>query len=174
MTQSHFNRSNLSKIMSWHAYQRLEKWTLKQQAGIPYPLSVKAYFHVAPGRFYLSKQLEAIIIKLINKGTQGRAMKVKNAGRYIDKSKVVTDVIGRDRKIGSGEWVKDKDIQIGASDIRIELPGIVWNCEIKIGKDKQGANQKLFEQQSILLGQHYSIVKTLDDFFEQYEKLSIS
>ena len=172
MTQPHFKRSNLSKIMTWQAYQRLEKWTLKQQSGMPYPLSVKAFFHVAPGRFYLSKQLEKIIIKLINKGTQGRAMKVKNAGRYIDKSKVVTDVIGMERKIGTGEWVKDKDIQIGASDIRIELPGIVWNCEIKIGKDSQGPNQKLFEHQSILLGQHYTIVKTLDDFFEQYKTIT--
>lgn len=91
-----------------------------------------------------------------------------------------------------GTWREDKNMFTagnytkGSADCHIMIWSkkntlIVWKCEVKIKKDSQKKHQKKYENainefanrgklnnQAIVL---YSIVKTFDDFVQQYNKL---
>jgi hypothetical protein len=170
MTEPQFQQTKLSKIMTLGAYNRLQDWINKNNK-TPYPPDVKQFFNQAPGREYYSKQLEKIIIRLINR-TEGIAVKVKNTGRYMDKTKQVTDVVGRVRVVGSKGFVRDANVIKGMADIRADISGgKTWYIEVKID-DKQSDYQKEFEHLITNIGHHYSIVRTVDDFFQQYKQLT--
>lgn len=49
--------------------------------------------------------------------------------------------------------------------------GIPWKIEIKIGKDTHKSHQKKFGELVKSTGAHYSVVKTVEDFLEQYDEL---
>lgn len=173
MTQPQFNNSKLAKIMSFEAYQRLTKWTSDQQNPMPEHCKTPllGYFQQAPHKQYHSKQLEKIIIKVLNK-SGSIAVKVKNAGQYLDKSKQVTDVVGRVRTVGSKGFVRDTNVIKGMADIRADIiGGLTWYIEVKID-DRQSEVQKEFESKITGLGHHYTIVRTVDDFMEQYSRLT--
>lgn len=118
--------------------------------------------------------LQQAIIKFLQlSGWQAERISV--TGRMVDQRKTYTDAIGHTRQIGSVKYIKSSQ-QRGASDISAIIKSksgkvIPWKIEVKIGKDRWRDDQKAYAAQVERAGGHYSIVKTLDDFMEQYQEL---
>lgn len=103
-----------------------------------------------------------------------QAERISTTGRWIDNSKIVTDVLGNRKKIGSGKYIKGTGTN-GSADISAiikSLNGTVipWKIEVKM-KDKQSEAQKRYEEHIMKAGGHYSIVHNFDEFMEQYNFL---
>jgi len=99
------------------------------------------------------------------------AERVNTMGTARDNRKVVTDVLGRKKTIGSIVWTKTNAVKGSAdvhSEINVNINGqkipISVKWEIKIGKDRQSKDQKNYESQ---VG-NYFIIKTFDDFYQKY------
>ncbi len=113
--------------------------------------------------------LEKAIVAFI-KLNGGMAERVKNTGRYIDESKVVTDVMGYTKRIGSGKYITGTGTN-GSADIHSTIRGRTVAIEVKIGADKQSDAQKEYQTMIERAGGIYMIAKTFDNFYEQYEKI---
>lgn len=156
--------------MSKEALTRLKQMALDEKKRLhptlpPYALYVKPYSDKT------ANQLTRAIIDFLRlKGHQAERIAVM--GRYIDNSKVVTDVIGTTRRIGSGKWIPGS-MQKGSADISAIVNGRPWKIEVKIGKDRQSEDQKNYQCQVEKAGGYYSIVKSFEEFFNQYSFLTI-
>jgi hypothetical protein len=100
----------------------------------------------------------------------GYAERISVTGRYIDNSKVVEDVIGRKRKIGSGQYIPSS-MQKGSADISAVVKSKTVKIEVKIGKDSQSEDQKKYQSDIERAGGYYIIVRDFADFLTQYESL---
>lgn len=98
-----------------------------------------------------------------------QAERVAVTGRYIDKSMVVTDVIGNQRRIGSGKYIPPT-MTPGTSDISATINGRSVKIEVKIGRDKQSPAQKRYQEQIENAGGKYCIARTFDGFIEWYRE----
>lgn len=92
-------------------------------------------------------------------------------GRYIDKSKVVTDVLGTQKRIGSGQWIPPS-MTPGTADLSATIYGLSVKIEVKIGKDRQSEAQKRYQQEVEKAGGVYWLVKTFDEFLTYYNLLT--
>jgi len=108
----------------------------------------------------------------------GQAERISVTGRYIDNSKIVTDVVGRVRKIGSGKFIPGS-MQKGSADISSTIPiqltsgkswGISVKWEVKM-KDKQSEAQRDYQQQIEAAGGYYFIVHSFEEFLNYYNNL---
>jgi hypothetical protein len=108
-----------------------------------------------------STGLQKCIIDFLNfSGHQCERIAV--TGRYIDNSKVVTDVLGSKRRIGSGKWIRSS-MQKGSADLSAIIFGRSVKIEIKM-KDKQSPDQKAYQQQVESAGGLYWICHSMDEF----------
>ena len=98
-----------------------------------------------------------------------QAERIAVTGRYIDNTKIVTDVLGNKRKIGTGKWIKGS-MQKGSADLSIVLRGRAIKCEVKI-KDRQSEDQKKYQQQVEQAGGLYWLVHSFDEFLAFYNQL---
>lgn len=97
-------------------------------------------------------------------------------GTMIDKREIVTDILGRQRQIGTVQWGQSKD-EVGRADIiaKIMMPfkgrliPVAVEIEIKFGYDKQSEVQKNFQTKLENLGGIYVIIKTFDQFIDWYD-----
>ena len=97
-------------------------------------------------------------------------------GTIIDKTKIVTDCIGRKRQIGSIQWGNSRD-EVGRADIlaKLRIPYkdrfilVAWEIEIKFGKDRQSQKQKDYQQKIESLNGRYDIVHDFDEFILIYD-----
>ncbi len=113
---------------------------------------------------------KCIIDFLRLKGHQ--AERVVVMGRYLDNSKIVTDVTGRLHRIGTGKWIPGS-MQRGSADISAVINGRAVKIEVKIGRDRQSEAQKAYQQQVEAAGGIYFVATTFDQFFKWYnEQLS--
>ena len=96
----------------------------------------------------------------------GQAERISNTGRYIDNSKIVTDVLGNRQKIGSGKYIKGTGTN-GTADISATFKGKSIKIEIKI-KDKQSEAQKEYQQAIERAGGIYFICHNFDEFLEKF------
>lgn len=101
----------------------------------------------------------------------GQAERISSQGQYRDKTKVVTDCIGRKRTIGSGVWTKGSSTN-GTADISSTIKGRSVKIEIKWGSDTQKDDQKEYEQAIIKAGGIYIIVKTFDYFVTWFDEFN--
>jgi len=99
----------------------------------------------------------------------GQAERISNMGRYIDSSKVVTNVLGQRMKIGSGKFIPGAGTN-GTADISAILKGRSVKIEIKM-KDKQSEAQKKYQESVERAGGIYYIVRSFDEFIEKYYSL---
>lgn len=99
----------------------------------------------------------------------GQAERISNMGRYIDSSKVVTNVLGQRIKIGSGKFIKGAGTN-GTADISAIIKGRSVKIEIKM-KDKQSEAQKKYQESVERAGGIYYIVRSFDEFIEKYISL---
>ena len=99
-----------------------------------------------------------------------QAERISTTGRYIDNSKVVTDVLGNRKKIGSGKYIKGTGTK-GSADISATIKGKSIKIEVKIGKDKQSEAQIKYQEMIEKAGGIYFIAKNFDEFYEFYSTL---
>jgi hypothetical protein len=108
----------------------------------------------------------------------GHAERISITGRYIDNSRIVEDVLGNKRKIGSGKYIPST-MQKGSADISSTIPvtlangktwGLTAKWEVKM-RDKQSEAQKKYQEQIERSGGYYFIVHSFDEFLEYYEQL---
>ena len=100
-----------------------------------------------------------------------QAERISSMGRMIDKRKKSTDVLGRERTIGSLTYIKGTSTN-GTADISSIINGKSVKIEIKIGKDRQSDAQKKYQQSTEKAGGIYLITTNFDEFMEQYKMLS--
>ena len=120
-------------------------------------------------KIYLDKTANALtyaIISWINlNGYQ--AERISTTGRYVDNSKIVTDVLGNRKKIGSGKYIKGTGTK-GSADISATIKGKSIKIEVKIGKDKQSEAQIKYQQMIEKAGGIYFIAKNFNEFYGFY------
>jgi hypothetical protein len=104
-----------------------------------------------------------------------QAEKITTMGRRIDKTKVVTDILGHKKTIGSVEWQRGTGTK-GSADISATIKpqwakfGISVKIEIKYKKDRQSDDQKKYEQTINQAGGIYIIVRTIGDLMQWYDE----
>ena len=101
----------------------------------------------------------------------GQAERISNMGRYIDDSKVVSDVLGRTYKIGTGKYIKGSGTN-GTADISATINGKSVKIEVKIGADRQSEAQKKYQADIERAGGVYFISKTWEDFLNNYKTIT--
>jgi hypothetical protein len=112
-----------------------------------------------------ANELTKSVIRHINL-IGGQAERISNTGRYIDESRIVTDVLGNRKKIGSGKYIKGQGTN-GTADISATFKGKSIKIEIKM-KDKQSEVQKEYQQAIERAGGIYFICHTFDEFLEKF------
>lgn len=102
-----------------------------------------------------------------------QAERVAVTGRYIDNSKIVTDIIGMSRRIGSGKWIPTSG-QRGSSDLSAVIAGRSVKIELKVSEgDRQSAAQKEYQKQVEKAGGLYWLVRSFDEFQKLYNDFII-
>ena len=96
----------------------------------------------------------------------GQAERISNTGRYIDESRIVTDVLGNQKKIGTGKYIKGTGTN-GTADISATFKGKSIKIEIKM-KDKQSEVQKEYQQAIERAGGIYFICHNFDEFLDKF------
>lgn len=96
-----------------------------------------------------------------------QAERISNTGRYIDNSKIVTDSMGFQKKIGSGQYIKGTGTN-GTADISATIKGRSIKWEVKM-KDRQSEAQKKYQEDIEKAGGIYFIVHNFDEFMSQYK-----
>lgn len=113
--------------------------------------------------------LTKAIVKWINlNGYQ--AERISTSGRWVDNSKVVTDVLGNQKKIGSGKYIKGSGTK-GSADISATIKGKSIKIEVKIGKDRQSEAQIEYQKAIERAGGIYFIAKDFNSFYHFYTTL---
>jgi len=98
-----------------------------------------------------------------------QAERINSTGRPIDNTKVITDVLGSQRRIGSMKWIPGSG-QKGTADISATINGRSVKIEVKI-KDRQSEDQKKYEQAVIRAGGLYWICRSFEEFMNYYNKM---
>ena len=163
---SNHSKRKISKVCSEEAYDWLQKWIIDQNPNYPYPDTPMTHFYRNTiHREYLSKWIESVIVKILrSKGADPQ--KAPDKGQSIDKSKVVTDVLGMKRVIGSRVFVKQKGVRPGRADVTCFFNGKQYNMEIKVGNDRMSELQLIEQKRAISNGEQYIIIKTIDEFIK--------
>lgn len=102
-----------------------------------------------------------------------QAERINTMGRMLDNRKTVTDVIGRQKTIGSTKYIPTTGTK-GSADISATINGRSVKIEVKYGKDRQSADQKAYQEQVEKAGGVYIIAKDFDSFYEWYQQFVIS
>jgi hypothetical protein len=102
-----------------------------------------------------------------------QAERINTMGRPIDNRKQVTDVLGRTKTIGTMTWGKSTATK-GSADISATILGRSVKIEVKIGRDRQSDDQKIYQESIERSGGQYWIVKNFADFHEKYENFLLS
>jgi hypothetical protein len=159
----------LSAICTPEAYAWLQQWIINRAPSSRYPLPPEKYFYSnTKHREYLSKFIESVIILVLrNRGAD--PIKAQDKGRSVDGSKVVTNVLGHERRIGGRIFVKDKNVKPGRADIRVFYGSKMLNLEIKVAHDRMSDAQKQEQQRAEANSERYVIIKTVDDFINLIE-----
>lgn len=126
--------------------------------------------HALPIPKYSDKTANGLtkcIVDFINYSSH-QAERISTAGRYIDESIVVTDVLGRQRKIGSGKYIPSNSTK-GSADISATIKGMSVKIEVKM-KDKQSEHQKKYQKNIEAAGGQYWLVHNFDEFIIYYDK----
>jgi hypothetical protein len=111
--------------------------------------------------------LTSCVIDFINySGYQ--AERINTTGRMLNNKKVITDVVGFKRKIGTDKWIKGTGTK-GSADISSTIKGKSVKIEIKFDKDRQSEAQKDYQKAIENAGGTYIIVRNFDDFIHWYD-----
>jgi len=95
--------------------------------------------------------------------------RISVTGRYINNTKVVTDILGNKRRVGSGKYIPSS-MQRGSADLSATIAGRSVKLEIKIGKDRQSEHQKQYQREVEQAGGQYWVVRTFEGFLQMYNE----
>jgi F0F1-type ATP synthase alpha subunit len=98
-----------------------------------------------------------------------QAERINTTGRYVENKTTFVDIVGRQRTIGSGKYIKGTGTK-GSADISATIFGRSIKIEIKYGKDIQSQAQKEYQQSIEQAGGIYIIVRDFDSFLEWFNK----
>ena len=98
----------------------------------------------------------------------GQAERINTMGVYKDNRKVVTDVLGGKRTIGSGQWIKSGSTP-GSADISATVNGKSIKIEVKFGKDRMSDAQWKYKEMIERAGGVYIIARDFDSFLEEFD-----
>lgn len=133
-----------------------------------YPALPEQARYIKPYSDRTANSLTRSIIDFLNfSGHQ--AERINSTGRPIDNTKIVTDVLGSQRRIGTIKWIPGTG-QKGTADISAVIYGRAIKIEVKI-KDRQSPDQKKYEEQVIRAGGLYWLVRSFDEFLSFYNEL---
>lgn len=99
-----------------------------------------------------------------------QAERISVTGRMLDKRKVVSDVLGHKRVIGSTQYIPSS-MRKGSADISCIFHGKALKLEVKIGRDRQSDNQKKYQADIERSGGVYWIVTSWEDFISKITDL---
>lgn len=124
-----------------------------------------------PRRKYSDKTANSLTTCVIDwiKLNGGQAERVSNEGRIIDNRKIVTNVIGQQKMIGSITRIKGSGKR-GTSDVHSTINGRSVKWEVKM-KDKQSDHQRAYQAEIEAAGGKYFIVHDFKEFIEYYYSL---
>lgn len=118
-----------------------------------------------------SNGLTKLIIFIINHyGYQ--AERINSTGRRIDNTEVVTDVIGRSRKVGSVKWIKGSSKK-GTADISAVIKGRALKIEVKCkatGDNYQSEDQEKYQAEVERAGGIYIIARDFEGFYTWFKE----
>jgi len=100
----------------------------------------------------------------------GQAERINSTGQYRDNSQTFVDVVGRTRTIGTGQWLPTSG-EKGTADVSAVIHGLAVKIEIKIGKDRQSADQKAYQARIEAAGGVYLIVRSFAEFKMWFDSL---
>jgi hypothetical protein len=98
-----------------------------------------------------------------------QAERINCTGRPIDNTKVITDVLGDMRRIGSVNWLPTSG-QKGTSDISATIWGKSVKIEVKM-RDRQSTDQKSYQLKIEAAGGYYWLVRSFEEFMNFYNEL---
>ena len=99
-----------------------------------------------------------------------QASKITTTGQFRDNTQTFTDVIGRQRVIGSKTWIPGNSTK-GVADVIATIYGLKWDIEVKYSKsDRQRATQVKYEASVAKAHGIYSVVKSWEDFITKYDE----
>lgn len=99
----------------------------------------------------------------------GQAERINTMGIPRDNRKTVTDVLGRDRLIGSVEW-RTSGTTKGSADISATIYGQSVKIEVKIDHDRQSDAQRDYQASVEQAGGVYYIAKDFANFVQWYKE----
>ena len=94
------------------------------------------------------------------------AERINTTGRFIDRSQTYTDVMGKVRTIGTGQWLPTSGAR-GSADISAVINGRAVKIEVKM-KDQQSEDQKRYQERTEAAGGIYIIVRSFAEVMEWY------
>jgi len=105
----------------------------------------------------------------------GIAERISSAGRMIDNTKVVSNVLGQKYRIGSFGYIpgtsRNGTADVSATFRNIHGQVVSWKIEVKIGKDKQSEAQKQYQQDTEKAGGVYTLARSFSEFIKDYKRL---
>lgn len=99
-----------------------------------------------------------------------QAERVSSSGRVISNQKTVTNVVGQMRVVGSVQYIPPTSTN-GTADVSATIEGMSVKIEVKIGRDKQSGDQKLYQKAVEDAGGIYWIAKDFQSFYDWVIKL---
>lgn len=96
-----------------------------------------------------------------------QAERINSTGRYQDNTQVFTDVVGRTRSIGTGQWIPSSG-QKGTADISAVIRGRAVKIEIKAGKDRQSDDQRKYQETIARAGGIYLLIRSFQEFYNWF------
>lgn len=147
------------------ALQHLRALSIEQQAK-RYP-NVPSY--ALTSKKYTDKTANGLTCCIIDflRYTGCQAERINNTGRMIDERKIVTNVIGTYKTVGSVKWVYGTGTR-GTADISATINGKSVKIEVKIGRDIQSEHQKQYQRSIEQSGGLYFIAKDFQHFIDWY------
>lgn len=99
-----------------------------------------------------------------------QAERISNTGRYIDSKKLVKNIQGQTKQIGSGQYIPGTGTN-GTADISATIKGKSIKIEVKYGKDRQSDAQKKYQQAIERSGGVYFIAKDFESFYNFFQTI---
>lgn len=131
--------------------------------------------HAIPAPKYTDNSANALtkcVIDFLNMSGY-QAERINTMGRMIDNRRTYTDVIGRQKTIGSTKYIPTTGTK-GSADISATINGRSVKIEVKHGKDRQSKEQKAYQEQVERAGGTYYIARDFQSFFDWYQQFVIS
>lgn len=154
MTENQFNRSRFNAVMTWESLQLLEERVIQAQSLPVSPMGSSDYFAGSKGANLLTKLilfwLKQDGVFCYRNSSQGTARRMRNG-------KVV--------------FTPGSKYAKGQGDIFAVINSIATFIEVKTGRDQMSEAQKRFKTNIEKSMGAYLLVRTFDDFLNQYSDL---